>query len=389
MMVSNRWYRAKRVVALLAFVAIAAAAGSAWAQNMQFPSEPPPSVPPPSIPSPSMPAPALSPPNPLPVTPGQVPGPAPTFQGPLTPPPPNWDPYGPYNPSQSSSLWPEGGSWEMPSFEEIGKMQRFVDELRLDYHFLGGRGSNRFSINDVELYSRFAFPMFGNAETPLYVQPGFAFHWWYGPYEDGLGVPGFLGNLPPRVYDSYLSSAWQPQITPFLGADLGFRIGVYSDFKKVTSESIRYTGHGLFVLNATKTMKIKGGIVYLDRVRIKILPAAGVFIKNGPNEWDLFFPYPRIARQVGAYGLVKWWLYVRGEYGGGSWYVTADGPPGTRDQVDYNDLRCALGLECRRKNLLSGLAEVGVAFNRELLERTTHTKFKPSPTIFLRAGLYY
>ena len=370
-------------------MAVVTATGSAWAQNMQFPSSPPPSAPPPFPTSPNLPAPSLPALDPLPVTPGGVPGPSPAFQGPVSSPPPNWDPYGSFNPSGTSSVWPEGTNWQMPSFEEVGKMQRFIDKVEMNYDFLGARGSHRFSINDLELFTTFAFPMFGNPKTPLRVTPGFAFHWWYGPYEDGLGVPGFLGNLPPRVYDAYLGARWEPRITPQLSGDVAFRIGVYSDFKKVSSESIRYTGHGLFVLNTTNKMQLKGGIVYLDRVRIKLLPAVGLFYKDNMNEWDIFFPSPRFARCVNRFGNTEWWIYARGEYGGGSWYVTADGPPGTRDQLDYNDLRFASGLEIRRHSQLSGLIEFGVAFNRELLQKTTHDKFKPSTTMFLGAALMY
>ena len=39
------------------------------------------------------------------------------------------------------------------------------------------------------------------------------------------------------------------------------------------------------------------------------------------------------------------------------------------------------------KVMLAGLFEVGVAFDRELLTRSTQEKYSPSTTIFLRAGL--
>ena len=51
-----------------------------------------------------------------------------------------------------------------------------------------------------------------------------------------------------------------PQPTDWLGAELSFRIGVYSDFVQVVVRSIRYTGTGLAVLNFSPSFKIKAGV---------------------------------------------------------------------------------------------------------------------------------
>jgi len=421
-------------VCLVAFVAWLAHAGLVVGQQMRFPTTPPaeavPSASPPSTfatpgtsglsggpsgPSggatgstqpgggwtapgtlPATPAPSSTP-GLLPVTPGAVPGPSVTYPGPgaIQPPPSAWDPYAPpgsmpppalTSPSYSSSpTSPTMPDWAMPA-----KMQRFLDELRMDYHYLSPRGSKKFGTNDLELTSTFAFPMFYNTETPLRVTPGFAFHWWEGPSQQGAVIPGILGRLPPRVYDAYLDATWDPHVVGPLGAELGVRVGVYSDFQKVTSDSLRYMGHGLFVWDMPPNLTLKGGIVYLDRVRIKILPAGGVVWKPHKDlEFDLIFPYPKISRRMTTFGNTDWRIYVRGEYGGGSWAIKPDKIAGPVDQVDYNDLRCALGFEFERASRLSGLTEIGLAFDRELVVRSTGAKYSPSTTIFLRAGLVY
>ncbi|MBN2022248.1 MAG: hypothetical protein JW809_05595 [Pirellulales bacterium] len=329
----------------------------------------------------------------VPVTPGSVAGPSATYptQGALAPPPSSWDPYAPPSAMQSPTLLPSDYQPSLPEWAMPSKMQRFLDELRLDYHYLAARGSKRFGTNDLDLSASFALPMFYNPETPVLVTPGFAFHWWDGPTQGAAPIPGILGHLPPRVYDAYLDTVWNPSIYRWLGGELGFRIGVYSDFREVNSHSLRYMGHGLFVLALSEqgNVKLKGGIVYLDRVRIKMLPAGGVAWRTGDVQFDLIFPYPRVAWRRPSFGNIDWWVYARGEYGGGSWTAKPDKAPGSLDQIDYNDLRASLGLEFNRASRLSGFSEVGVAFDRELLVRGTREKFSPSTTIFLRAGLVY
>ncbi|HBO43081.1 MAG TPA: hypothetical protein DD670_03935, partial [Planctomycetaceae bacterium] len=212
--------------------------------------------------------------SPQPVIGGSVPGPAPTYGGTVLPPPGTWDPYAPPGAGQSPTLLPKDYYPTLPGAPDENRLQRLLDEIRLDYHLFSSRGSNGFGINDLDLSVTFAFPMFHNTETPLLITPGFACHWWEGP----AGAPpgSLFADLPPRVYDAYLGAAWNPQITPVVGGELAFRVGVYSDFHKVTSDSIRYTGHGLLTLALSPSFKLKGGIVYYDRVRIKMLPAAGV-----------------------------------------------------------------------------------------------------------------
>ena len=59
------------------------------------------------------------------------------------------------------------------------------------------------------------------------------------------------------MYSTYLSFRWQPMITPSFGGDIEFNAGVYSDFKTVTKDSVRFTGTGLLVLALTPTVSLK------------------------------------------------------------------------------------------------------------------------------------
>jgi hypothetical protein len=278
--------------------------------------------------------------------PGTVGGPPGAYGGNIPPPPSGWDPYAMPG-TQSPTVFPQDYYLPGSPHGTVTTVRRFLDELRLDYTFLAARGSKKFGTNDLELSSSFAFPFLYNRDTPLVVTPGFAVHWWEGPV---------TATTPDNVL-----------------------------------ESLRYTGRGLVVLSFSPQVQVKAGVWYLDRVRVKILPAGGIVWTPHPDiRFDLLFPNPKIARRMTTVGNTEWWFYGRGEYGGGSWAAVPDGVPGgVLDQIDYNDIRFALGFEFDHLSNLSGRFEVGVALERELVLRSTGEKYHPSTTIFLGAGLAY
>ena len=342
-----------------------------------------------------------------------------SLEGTIQPPPPQWDPYGcPGAPAPT--LLPQDPYLQGTPGYGVGTtfatMQKFIKEVRLDYVWMpSGGGVKDFGINDVGLSGTFAFPFLYNTQTPLLITPGFAFHLWSGPqsglwlnfpggsiWVDPLELPVGLRpfvstpDMPAVAYDAYLDAAWNPQPTEWLGGELSFRIGVYSDFTKVVARSIRYTGTGLVVLNFSPSFKIKAGVWYLDRNQVKLLPAGGfVWSPNKDVVFEVLFPNPRVARRLATVGCTDWWVYLRGEYGGGAWTVRradsanpaiADGI----DFVDYDDMRVALGLEFKRPGGFTGLFEGGVAFERQLQYASQLPGvFYLNISFFLRAGLAF
>ena len=60
------------------------------------------------------------------------------------------------------------------------------------------------------------------------------------------------------------------------------------------------------------------------------------------------------------------------------------------DLVGYDDIRVALGLSFKRPSGLTGLAEVGYAFNRDLEYRSQPgVTFQPDGAFFVRGSLNY
>jgi hypothetical protein len=90
-------------------------------------------------------------------------------------------------------------------------------------------------------------------------------------------------------------------------------------------------------------------------------------------------------------GNTKWYWYVAGEYGGGSW--TVDRPaagvnPELGDQIDINDIRVIGGLEFETQAQIRGHFEVGYVWDRQLLFRSGQPgSFNLDDTIMLRGGV--
>jgi hypothetical protein len=270
----------------------------------------------------------------------------------------------------------------------VARLQRFLQQLSAEQTYLWGdhNDPNNLAINRLELAATFGVPIFYNPNTPLLITPGFAFNWLAGP-------SGPDADLPPRLYDAYLDTAWYPRFSPVISADLGVRTGVWTDFKAVNSDSIRILGRGLGVITLSPRMDVLVGVWYLDRNDIKILPAGGLHWK--PNtEWDayLVFPNPKVRKRFVNVGASQWWWYVAGEYGGGRWTIERDPAHfmgvATDDDIDINDIRVIGGFEWETQTQARGHVEVGYVFNREIVYAQTNDPpvFDLDDTWMVRVG---
>lgn len=320
-------------------------------------------------------------------------GPTASFNGAIAP-PPGWDPNAVPSTQPGSLLsqdpYMTTPQFQWPSMEPVMTMRKFIQEVRADYTYFTGNDVGRLNLQDLILTSTFAFPFLYSREHPLLITPGFGYH----------AVSEVTPYLPGALYDAFLDAEWDPQLTPWLGAELGVRVGVYSDFSKfnaVTTHAIRYPAQGFAVLRLAPSVDLKFGVMWLDRVDIHVLPSGGVVWRpNTDNTFEILFPNPKLAHRLGCDGVTEWWIYARGDYGGGDWEVTrplATTPPGQQQlqRVDYNDMRVALGLEFKRRAGLSGLFEVGYAFERQVMYEfdKPNSVFRPTSALFLRGGLAY
>lgn len=291
----------------------------------------------------------------------------------------------------STPRWSNGATYSYQNPDgTIARMQRLLQQISAEHTYLyGDHGPGDLEINRTELSATFGVPIFYNPNTPLLITPGFAFNWFEGPIDAGA-------DLPPRVYDAYVDAAWYPRFNDWLGADLGVRTGVWTDFKAVNSDSIRIPGRALAVISPSPRMDVLAGVWYLDRNRIPLLPAGGVHWRPNP-EWDayLVFPNPKIRKRFVNVGSSQWWLYAAGEYGGGRWTIERDPANfmgnATDDDIDYNDIRVIAGLEWETQTQARGHIEAGYVFNREIIYDHTDVppgyEFNIDDTFMIRLGV--
>jgi hypothetical protein len=179
-------------------------------------------------------------------------------------------------------------------------------------------------------------------------------------------------------------------ITPQFGGDLDVSIGVFSDFNTMTMDSVRLQGTGLLVLAVTPTVALKGGVTYLDRIDVKLLPAGGILWRPNPQtRFDIYFPKPKLAQYLTTIGNTDVWWYVNGEYGGGSWTVARTGIAGDR-RMDINDIRAGGGLEWTCQSGVRGFVEAAYVFNRELVFASGPVvNHELDDSVMVRGGLTY
>jgi hypothetical protein len=254
--------------------------------------------------------------------------------------------------------------------------------MRFDATWLPGGGAQGFAVNDLELSATFALPAVEGWE-PLLLTPGLAARFWAGP--DSAAFPG-RPDLPPQVYDVALDLGWRPRLAPWLFADVGVTPGLYSDLREVDSDSFRLRGRALAVVALSRQWQFVGGVLYVNRLETKILPAGGViWSPNEDTRCELLFPQPKVARRLITLGLTQWWGYVLGEFGGGTW--TVERADGGADVADYRDLRLIVGLEWVSGTGIKSRLEAGYVFQREVSFGSATPDFRPDSAVMIRAGI--
>lgn len=335
------------------------------------PSLPPPLTgPPPGFNVPSLPAPP----------PGSAPTwPAPGLSGSATP-------YGAPPPSAGGVAGgPPTGSNGLPQVGTGPPFRRLFQDTGFRHTWLGGSDGDELQMHDSEFSTTAYFPNFLGSQGPLRVTPGFVFHFLDGP------SPPETADLPSRLYSGYVDAGWYPQFAEQFGADINVRAGVFSDFDTVTTHSIRFMGTGVGVIRVNDATALKLGVSYIDRNKVKLLPAAGVlWTPNAQTRWDIFFPAPKLATYWKTVGNSQLWWYLGAEYGGGAWTISREEAPdaGASERIDINDIRVLVGLEWHNLNRWYGFIEGGYVFDREIYYVVVPgDRTKLDNTFMLRGGV--
>ncbi|MDR0869808.1 MAG: hypothetical protein LBN39_03365, partial [Planctomycetaceae bacterium] len=267
--------------------------------------------------------------------------------------------------------------------ETYAAMRKFREATRCDYTFLpGGKEGNSFGMSEIDLRMQLAIPcryIPNNApgqSGPGYflVAPGANLVWWDGP----VGPP----NMSPNGFGAFLDLGMQPQITENFGLNAWFRFGVFSDFKHVASEALRYQGRVEGNFTVSPEMKLTAGLIYMDRARIRLMPTGGViWTPRDDLIVRLVFPNPKISKRLWK-SSSEWWGYVQADYGGGCWSIDGLG------KTDYNDIKIGTGVEFETYTRVGGYFEFGGSFGRELYT-AGHKWASPPSVLYLKTGFIF
>ena len=318
---------------------------------------------------PSAPQPTLTAPQPFtqpPVLTAPNFNPSPFAQTPL----PGYNTAGPnpyaYQGTNSNWLPSVDWSWAQRGWDQFTGdfLPRLFERPRLRHTFIHGNDGNELGINDSEFASTIAIPRFLGTEETLRVSPGFIASFWDGPETPATGF-----DLPASAFSAYLSFDHVTDTRRNAGFDNNFTIGVYSDYQNFSSDSLRLTGRLVGWRRINEYMVGKLGVEYFDRIRIKLLPVVGVYATpNDDMKLDLTFPRSKLSHRIPNVGNYEGWVYVGGEYGGGSWAI--ERIDGQDDQADINDVRAYIGMEWMGPRRVTGFADLGYVFQREIVYRS-------------------
>lgn len=351
------------------------------------------------------------------------------YGAPLSPPPPTWDPYAPQagqtfampaaNPTPSWAPSAVSGQPGYPGYSTVPSTQipqiapdmgtagnslmenpslqqtmRLYQGARGSWAYLFGNGTGRqLGVNELDTSATFALPFFFSSpanlnKAPLLITPGFGLQLWDGPQTTSDN--NFV-ELPANTYDVFVDTAWNPQFTPLFGAELGIRVGIFTNWDELVWQSWRLMGRAIGTLNLTPQWQAKVGIVYLDRNQVKLLPAVGAtWVPNQNSRYDIFFPAPKAAWRFTQLRNRSVWGFIAGEYGGGAWTFNQSGSAGVTE-FDYNDVRISLGTELVPvvPQGLAGSFEVGYVFARNVYLVDGARNLNLNDTLMLRLGLAY
>ena len=283
-------------------------------------------------------------------------------------------------PSPSSSAGVYSGNFDRFVPETYEAMRRFRDATSVQYtHLPSGKGDKAFGMDEIDIRMQLAFPcrfIPDNGRTGyFYVAPGGSLAWWSGP----TGPP----DMSPNGFGAFLDFGVQPRFNETFGLIAWGRIGLFSDFEKVTSDAWRYQGRLVGVINSSPQMQFHLGAIYYGRARVKMMPTAGVIWTPDEN-WvlKLVFPNPRVQRRLWRGPQTDWWGYVHMDYAGGSWDIEGLG------LTDYNDVRLGIGVEFTTQNRVGGYLEFGGSLARELYTGG-QCWMEPPSVLYLKTGVIF
>ena len=253
----------------------------------------------------------------------------------------------------------------------------FFQKLSLAAGWMGNSSDpSDLGLTEVETFAQVGLPA-PIIEWPLLITPGFNLTMIDGPT---------VTDLPPRLYLAYVDLMWLPQIVR--GYTLLFSVvpSVFGDFE---AHDFRLTGKGLLIVDCIPDrLQFVGGVLYLNRANIRLLPAGGaIWSPTGWTRFELIFPKPKLSLRWNVGLGYEDWIFTTAEFGGNTWPIERTG--GVEDTVTYNDYRILVGFERKLDGGAGYRLETGYVFGRSIEFASGRGDFDPQDTFLLRGGITY
>jgi hypothetical protein len=233
-------------------------------------------------------------------------------------------------------------------------------------------GGDQVGITHLELREMLLFPRWKG----FFLIPGFGINWLSGPTTT---------DVPAHLYEAYVEGMWIKPINERWTVQLAVSPTMMTDFENTSGRAWRITGRALAFWQINPVWQLAFGAVYLDREDLRAVPAAGLVVT--PHEdWriEAIFPRPRVAYRLTHDDDRTRWIYVGGEFTGGSYAI--ERASGARDVVTYNALMLLAGYEVKRQRGFAPRAEVGWTFDRTLDYQSGVGNLTLDSVAFLRIG---
>lgn len=169
--------------------------------------------------------------------------------------------------------------------------------------------------------------------------------------------------LPADLYQVSAMFAATKAFSETVQMTLGIAPGYSSDGNASGSDAFRISAVANIAWQKNARSKWLVGVAATGRDDLPVLPFVG-WIGTPNDNWriELTAPRPRLAYRLIANERKRdHWLYLAGEFGGGSWAVDHNGQD---DLLTLRDFRLITGWEAKREGLLSPKVEFGYVFGR-------------------------
>ena len=257
--------------------------------------------------------------------------------------------------------------------------KQFLQSVSISGGWIAGTGAEEFDNSFLEFSIGGGIPL-GSFDDIVGIRPRFRIDW--------IDAASTI-DIPDELYQFSLDMLYRRSINDELSALFIVSPSIRSD---LTTSDDAFRVFALGVLNwecIPDQLVLSGGVVYLGRADLPVLPAVGLsWTPNRQTSLDLRFPTSKLAyRLTKDGGRSEVWTYLSGGLGGNTWSVTRN--TSATDELSLRDIRVTLGIEKRLNGGGGWFAETGYAFNRRLEYESDDSEVDLGDGFVLQAGWRY